>query len=301
MMKNRKICIIIISYNFEPWIDKCLPSVFASTIPVNVMVIDNNSNDNTVARIKQDYPKVILIENKNNLGFGKANNVGLSYALKNNFDFVFLLNQDACIDEDMLEKLIVASQTNPDFGIISPVHLSSDGKSLDHGFANYSKKKTFKDLPQTSSQLVELPFVNAAFWLLPIETVRKIGGFSPLFYHYGEDRNYIQRTAFHNYKIGYLPSAFATHDRQNREVTNKAFMYAEYVYFLSELANINYTLSKAVAYSVLAAIKKIFTEAFGGRFSNSIAYLKMAFKLLGKIPAANATRKKTKKVGTHYL
>ena len=301
MMENRKVCIIIVSYNFEPWIDKCLPSVFASTLPVTVMVIDNNSSDNTVARIKQDYPQVLLIENNTNLGFGKANNVGLSYALKNNFDYAFLLNQDAWIEKDMLEKLIVASETNPDFGIISPVHLSSDGKSLDHGFANYSKKKTIKDLPQTSLQLVELPFVNAAFWLLPIETVKKIGGFSPLFYHYGEDRNYIQRTAFHNYKIGYLPSAFATHDRKNRKVTNKAFMYAEYVYFLSELANINYNIFKAIAYSVLAAIKKMFTEGNDGRAYNSGAYFKMAVLLMRKIAASSATRKKTKKVGAHYL
>ena len=301
MMENRKVCIIIVSYNFEPWIDKCLPSVFASTLPVTVMVIDNNSSDNTVAKIKQDYPQVMLIENNTNLGFGKANNVGLSYALENNFDYALLLNQDAWVEEDMLEKLITTSEANPDFGIISPVHLSSDGKSLDHGFVNYSKKKTIKDLPQTSSHLVELPFVNAAFWLLPIETVKYIGGFSPLFYHYGEDRNYIQRTAYHNYKIGYLPNAFATHDRQNRKVSNKAFMYAEYVYFLSELANINYSFPKAIAYSVLAAIKKIFIEAFGGRFSNSGAYLKMTFKLLGKAPTAKVTRKKTKLVGASYL
>lgn len=301
MMENRKVCIIIVSYNFEPWIDKCLLSVFASTLPATVMVIDNNSSDNTVGKIKQDYPQVILIENNTNLGFGKANNVGLSYALENNLDYAFLLNQDAWIERDMLEKLIVASEKNPGFGIISPVHLSSDGKSLDHGFADYSKRKTIEELPQPSSQLVELSFVNAAFWLLPIETVKSIGGFSPLFYHYGEDRNYIQRTAYHAYKIGYLPNAFATHDRQNRKVSNKAFMYAEYVYFLSELANINYSFTKAIAYSVLAALKKMFIEAFGGRLSNSGAYLKMSFKLLGNTRAGYSSRKRTQSVGTPYL
>lgn len=300
-MENKKTCIIIVSYNFEPWIDKCLSSVFASTIPVTVVVVDNNSSDNTVARIKRDFPQVILIQNNENLGFGKGNNKGLTYALQNNFDFAFLLNQDAWIEKDMLEKLITGSEKNPDFGIISPVHLSSDGKSLDHGFAYYSNKNSIKRLPQPSSQLVELPFVNAAFWLLPIATVKRIGGFSPLFYHYGEDRNYILRTTYHNYKIAYLPSAFATHDRQHRKVSNKAFMYAEYVYFLSELANINYSFPKAIAYSLLAAIKKMFIEAFGGRLSNSRAYLGMAFKLLGKTYTGYSTRKRTQSVGAHYL
>ncbi len=301
MMQSRKVCIIIVSYNFEPWIDKCLSSVFASTIPAKVMVIDNHSNDNTVERIKQEYPQVLLIENKENFGFGKANNVGLTYALENNYNYAFLLNQDTRIKKDMLEKLLIAAENNPNFGVVSPVHLSSDGTSLDHGFADYSNKETVEQLPQPSSQLVELPFINAAFWLLPVETIKNIGGFSPLFYHYGEDRDYLLRTAYHNYKIGYLPNAFGIHYRQNRKVTNKQFLHAEYVYFLSELANINHSLAKAIAYSVLAAIKKMFIEASGGRFYNSGAYLKMAFKLILKTPAASRTRKKTKTVGAHYL
>lgn len=301
MIQNRKVCVIIVSYNFEPWIDKCLSSVFASTIHATVLVIDNNSSDNTVERIEKDYPKVKLIKNKENLGFGKANNVGLSYALENNYDYAFLLNQDTWIEKDMFEKLIEASKANPDYGIISPVHLSSDGKSLDHGFAIYSNKQSIEELPHPSNQLVEIPFVNAAFWLLPIEIVKNIGGFSPLFYHYGEDRNYLLRMTFHKYKIGYLPNTFATHDRHNREVTNKQFLKAEYIYFLSELANINYSFPKAIAYSILAAIKKMFTEVYNARAYNSGAYLKMALKLLRERLAANATRKKTKKVGTHYL
>ena len=300
-LENRKVCVLIVSYNFEPWIDKCLPSVYASTLPVTIVVVDNNSKDNTTDIIRSKYNQVILFEKSENLGFGKANNVGFEYALTNGFDYVFLLNQDAWIEKDMLEKLIVASQANPSFGIISPVHLSSDGTSLEHGFANYSNKKTIEELSQASSQLVEVPFVNAAFWLLPIAVIKKIGGFSPLFYHYGEDRNYIQRNVYHGYKIGYVPSAFATHDRQNREVPNHVFLYAEYVYFLSELANINYYLPKAIAYSVLAPIKKMFIEGYGGRTYNSGAYLKMAFLLIGKVPAACETRKKTKSVGAHYL
>ena len=300
-MQNRKVCIIIVSYNFEPWIDRCLPSVFASTVSSTVVVVDNNSTDNTTERILRDYPQVVLIESKENLGFGKGNNVGLSYALKNNFDYAFLLNQDTWIEPDMLEKLLDAADENRDFGIISPVHLSSDELSPDHGFASYAKIKSIDELPQQSSKLVELPFINAAFWLLPISAVKRVGGFSPLFYHYGEDRNLLQRFVYHGYKVGYLPNAFAVHDRQYRKVSNKAFMYAEYVYFLSELANLQYSFPKAIAYSVVAAKKKMFIEVIHGRWSNALAYFNMAFKLTSKIPDGYATRKKTKLVGAHYL
>lgn len=298
---DKKVCIVIVSYNFEPWIDLCLSSVYASTIPSTVVVIDNNSSDNTTEIIENKYPQVVLFKKNENLGFGKANNVGMAFALENDYDYVFLLNQDTWIEPDMLEKLIVVAENNRDFGIISPVHLSSDGASLDHGFANYSKIETVEQLPQPANQLIELPFVNAAFWLLPIDTVKRIGGFSSLFYHYGEDRNYILRVIYHGFKVGYLPNAFATHDRQNREVSNSAFLYAEYVYFLSELANINYNFPKAIAYSVFAAIKKMFTEGYDGRAYNSGAYFKMALLLMRKVSASNATRKKTKMVGAHYL
>ncbi|MGV8964103.1 MAG: glycosyltransferase family 2 protein [Candidatus Saccharimonadaceae bacterium] len=298
---KRKVCVIIVSYNFEPWIDKCLPSVFASNVTSTVVIVDNKSNDNTTKRIQRDYPQVVLIENKDNLGFGKANNVGLNYAMQNKFEYAFLLNQDTWFEADMLEKLLNAAEANPHFGIISPVHLSSDGTSTDHGFASYADIKSIDELPQQSFALVELPFINAAFWLLPIETVKRIGGFSPLFYHYGEDRNLLQRVIFHGYKVGYLPNAFAVHDRQNRKVTNKAFMYAEYVYFLSELANLNYSFLKAIAYSVVAAKKKMFIECFHGRWSNAAAYFKMTFKLTGMIPAGYETRKETCSVGPHYL
>ncbi len=298
---DKKVCIVIVSYNFEPWIDVCLSSVYASTVSSTVVVIDNYSSDNTTEIIESKYPQVVLLKKDENLGFGKANNVGMAYALDNNYDYVFLLNQDTWIQLDMLEKLIEAAEKNRDFGIISPVHLSSDGTSLDHGFANYSKIETVEQLPHPSTQMVELPFVNAAFWLLPIETVKRIGGFSPLFYHYGEDRNYILRVIYHGFKVGYLPNAFGTHDRQNREVSNSDFLYAEYVYFLSELANINYNFPKAIAYSVFAAIKKMFTEGYDGRAYNSGAYFKMALLLMRKVSASNETRKKTKMVGTHYL
>ena len=65
-----KVLVIIVSYNFERWIDRCLGSLRSSEHPVDTVVIDNASQDQTLRRIKKDYPEVRLIESKTNLGFG---------------------------------------------------------------------------------------------------------------------------------------------------------------------------------------------------------------------------------------
>ena len=100
-----KILTIIVSYNFEKWIERCLGSLKASSHPTDIIVIDNCSNDRTVEIIKAQYTYVRLIENHANLGFGKANNIGMQLALQEGYDAVFLLNQDAWIGSDMLATL----------------------------------------------------------------------------------------------------------------------------------------------------------------------------------------------------
>ena len=142
-----KILTIIVSYNFEKWIERCLGSLKASSHPTDIIVIDNCSNDRTVEIIKTQYTYVRLIENHANLGFGKANNIGMQLALKEGYDAVFLLNQDAWIGSDTLATLAEQSVKHPEFGILSPVHLNGSGEELDKGFASYAQLASINNLP----------------------------------------------------------------------------------------------------------------------------------------------------------
>ena len=81
---------------------------------------------------------------------------------------------------------------------------------------------------------IEAPFINAAFWFIPVRTLKRLGGFSPLFYHYGEDKDYVNRLHRHGLKVGYVPEAYGNHDRQSRPMTREVFFRTEYVYLLSE-------------------------------------------------------------------
>jgi GT2 family glycosyltransferase len=217
------------------WLQECLESVFNSSIPVTVIIVDNNSTDNSVAYIKENYNKIVLFEQKTNLGFGKANNIGMAYALNQNADFVFLLNQDAFVESNTIEKLIEVSCQNPQFAIVSPIQLDYSGNFLETYFYNFmnncATKSFYSDfvLSKTIREIYEVPFIQAASWLLPIDTLKKIGGFDPVFFHYGEDDNYCQRVLYHKMKIGVASGIFIRHDSNVRE--NSAIALFSEAYF----------------------------------------------------------------------
>lgn len=295
------VCIIIVSYNFEPWIHKCLGSIQNSTHHAVITVIDNASRDNTCDIIKREYPDVVLFENHENLGFGKANNIGMRYALESNFDYVFLLNQDAWLQPEALEKLVETSVKNQNCGILSPVHLNGKGTDLDAGFADYLSLKHADDLKNTHSALIDQEFVNAAMWLIPVCVLKETGGFAPLFSHYGEDVNFVQRMRKNGYRLGIVISAIGYHDRECREVSQEKFFYSEFVYFLTEAANPAYSRLKAFAYSILAAKKKALKSLLKGDFNAFRNYISICFKLMNKSGEIKQTRKITSKKGKHFL
>ena len=298
--KTMKIAVIIISYNFHRWIDRCLGSLRLSTHPIDILVIDNGSQDDTVQILTQNYPEVLLIQNHENLGFGHANNIGMQWALQNGYDAVFLLNQDAWIAPDTIETLSYLITKYPQYGVISPVHLTGKGgKDLDHGFATYVGYRRKEMLPD--EEIVTAAFINAAFWMIPTQVLRKIGGFSPLFYHYGEDKDFVNRLAFHNYLIGYSPLVTGCHDRENRPASTERFFRGEQVYLLSEYVNINYSFPKAFGYAVLACCKKALLCTHPDKATKAARYMQIARQLIALTPKVLKARKETRKTSPLYL
>jgi GT2 family glycosyltransferase len=305
---------IIISYNFMPWIDRCLPSLLKGTHPTDILVVDNGSSDETIAHIREHYPSIRLIENKRNLGFGAANNIGMQIALDEGYDGVMLINQDAWLASDALQQLVEVSLQHPEYGIISPKHLTGDGSKMDPGFASYistinncpfleqrgqsqaclNYAESRQNWSEAQLSIINCQFINAALWYLPTSVIRKVGMFAPLFYHYGEDKDYVNRIHYHGYQIGYVPTALGYHDRAERPFNRPLFLRTEYVYHLSEYANINYSLAKAFAMGVLAPVKKAFQALTKGKWLDFSAFIGMSFQLLLKTSQVVSGRKEAK-------
>ena len=202
-----KVFIIIVTYNAMKWLDKCLQSIDCSSIKTHVVVIDNASTDETVKHIRNNYPKVHLITNEKNRGFGQANNQGIEFAYKNRATNFFLLNQDAYIHEDTVEKL-VAVQNENDIALVSPIHLNGSGESLDYNF--YRKTIINED---------NIEFVSDAIL--------------------GKE-NYCQRLKYHKEQCVFVPFAYIQHDRirqGNMTVYKKNHTIMQLLYAYTDVNN----------------------------------------------------------------
>lgn len=211
--------VIIVTYNGLKWYDNCLQSLKSSKITLNTVVVDNASSDDTINYITKAYPEVIIIKNSKNLGFGRGNNIGIKYALDHKADYVFLLNQDAWINKDTVDKLIKIHKSNTQFGVLSPVHVNPDRTGIEKLLLNrlFDFRTTdstfFNDMYFNKlKDVYETKYVNAAAWFIPVETIKTVGGFDPFFTHYGEDDNYLNRIFYHGYKVGICPKLSIVHD-----------------------------------------------------------------------------------------
>lgn len=237
MDSNNKLYVVIVTYNGEKWIRHCLQSVFASSILPYVIIVDNHSSDNTQQIVKQEFPQVELICSNENIGFGKANNIGIRKALgMKDARHIYLLNQDAWVYPNTFEILIEIMNRNLQFGICSPIQLNGKGNALDKNFLLNSSSPKFSpkflnDLAMKSSldEIYETSFVMAAHWLIRCSALLDVGLFSPAYPHYGEDTNLIQRFLYHGYKIGICPTCYACHDREDRILTPNGKIYKLYI------------------------------------------------------------------------
>jgi len=230
-----KVATIIATYNGSRWIRKCLTHLFSSDYPSTVIVVDNQSTDNTLEVLRTFTDSIVLIQNSDNLGFGAANNIGIKAAIELGADYVFLLNQDVYVGSHCIGALLQAAKAFPRYGILSPVQVNSSGSELDAAFRK-TLQRTLKMLPEVSFEPTEAPgpvrcpanvrFTNAASWFMPVGVVERVGFFHPVFYHYGEDNHYAARVQYFGYQIGVLTDVVVMHDREQRGMTEKDLVRA---------------------------------------------------------------------------
>lgn len=234
-----EILTIVVTYNAMKWLDRCLGSLSESEVPTDVIVIDNGSVDGTCEYIAGNYPDVLLTRSEENLGFGKANNVGFRYALEHQYRYVYLMNQDAWVYKDTLSVLTSAMDSDSSIGILSPMQMTASGDRPDMRFEKKCPAEALEDIsgPVASGKVYETKFVMAAHWMISRECLQKVGGFSPAFPHYGEDDNFIHRARLKGYRICVHSGAKAVHDREMRPQSKEASMRLKCVASVVKVSN----------------------------------------------------------------
>ena len=239
-----KVLFIIVSYNGMAWLERCLGSVVASSVPgtqVDLFVVDNDSTDGSADFVEAHFPQARLTRCAENLGFTAANNLGFAYAMRKGYDYVYLLNQDAWLEEGALAALLDAAAAHPAYAVLSPLQLQADGLTLDPKFKKLISRE--RKSVEGAREIIPLPFVMAAHWLVPVKALQEIGTFAELFPLYGQDDNWCDRARFHGWKIGVVPSARAIHDRAARNESKDRLIERNYYNTaLVRLADINHPL-----------------------------------------------------------
>ena len=301
-----KIYAVIVTYNAmrKSWIEKCLRSLQESTVPIIPIVIDNGSSDETGEFVPSHFPEAIWLPQEKNLGFGQANNVGLRYALEHEADYVLLLNQDATIGSKAIEEMLPHCD---DKAIISPIHLNGEGTKLDNGF-RYCLRQSCDELlddflaKHHLKEVYSVPdsHVPAACWFLTRKIIETIGGFNPLFFHYGEDENYILRGKYHKVGMRICPSATMCHDRNEHGNINTFNRHLSRRLLLTAATNINFSFCRFLL-EMVRILKDNYTVLLpqhqyriGSGFMDVVWIITHAWKI-------RCSRNKEKKAGATWL
>jgi GT2 family glycosyltransferase len=195
LSEKNNLTIVIVTYNSEAIINNCLTNI--SFDKNEVFIVDNNSSDKTLEIVANNFPSVKIIKNNNNIGFGRANNIALAQT-KN--DFTLILNVDAQITEEDIEKTIAIMLQNPDIAIA--------GGIVHNCVVENNKIISFHPCPKNLEQLKkEKPqeiyfnkFVTGAGMFLNMKIMRKIGFFDEGFFLYGEDNEICKRVVKKGFK-----------------------------------------------------------------------------------------------------
>lgn len=290
---DKKVFVVVVTYNGAQWIDKCIGSLRESAYPVQTIVLDNASTDNTL-QLLNNYSDVTLVETGANLGFGKANNIGIEKAMQAGADYIFLLNQDAWVFTDTIGKLVEKMERYPQLGIVSPMHYIADEATLDGNFKTYMERG---EAFSADADVTIVPFVNAAAWMVSRECVGRVGYFEPLFVHYGEDRNYCDRVRYHNFSIGIDLESKIVHDRTITRNFKKDVIQSQYK-LLTTLLDINksYAACHLQVWKEIIGLPKYFSKHYGAaKAVQLLAKLKIYYaELLLKQGAILSARKKAK-------
>lgn len=209
------VSVIIVSYNTADLLADCLESVLASQqVCCEVFVVDNASVDGSAEVVRVKFPAVRLIANKDNRGFGAANNQALRECSGR---YVIFLNPDTTVEPDSLQAMIAFMESHPAVGLAGPKVLNPDGTRQDSVSLRYpGHRYGAADLGPLPG---EIACVLGACQIASASLLREIGGFDEDFFLYGEDQDLCLRIRKRGFEIGFIDDAVIMHHGGQSERT----------------------------------------------------------------------------------
>lgn len=231
MKSTVDISVIIVNYNVRDLVDNCISSIYKSAagkFSLEVFLVDNNSIDGSTEHIRAKYPDVVVIENEQNIGFSKANNIALRIAKG---EYTLILNPDTLLEENTFEKMYQFCKEHPDAGAVTSKLILANGK-LDSACRRsfpkpgvaiprilglsklFPRSKLFSRYNLTyldENDTYEVDAICGAFMFIPSHVFDKTGFFDEDYFMYGEDLDLCFQIRKMGYKIFYYPEVTTIH------------------------------------------------------------------------------------------
>jgi hypothetical protein len=216
-----KVYIIVLNWNQYALTAACIRSLLCLNYRrYHVLVVDNDSSDGSVDRLKTDFgTRIELIVNERNLGFTGGNNAGIHYALAQGAEYIMLLNNDTIVAADFLDSLTAVLQSHPQVGFVAPkIYLLEDNQRIWAAGGNVrmwlglvgNRGRGQSDTGQFE-QLTEVDFVSGCCLLTRREVLEQIGLLNDAYFAYYEDVDWCFRARAQGYQILYVPQSIIWH------------------------------------------------------------------------------------------
>lgn len=223
------ISVVIVTWNVRKYVEECLKSLEnqVGCPAMEVIVVDNNSSDGTAELIAEHFRHVKFIRSSSNLGFSRANNVGLRHCKGK---YICLINPDVNLKPDCLAKIIAFMEQDPSIGILGPQMLASDGRvrrscmrfpsawnifcsamGLD---AVIKSSRFFGGLQMRDfrfDRICDVDVLNGWFWVVKQDALEQVGPLDERFFMYGEDVDWCYRFYQDGWRAVFYPEAQAVH------------------------------------------------------------------------------------------
>ena len=259
-----KLSVIIVNYNVRPYLTACLDSVQRALegIESEVFVVDNHSDDDSVEVISRDYAWVHLINNRENLGFSKANNIAIRQAQG---EYILLLNPDTVVAEETLKGVIDFMDQHPKAGGAGVRMHNADGtlapesrRAIPTPFVaarkmlGFNKRYYMSYLSWDAPAQIEV--VSGAFMLLRHKAIYEVGMLDEDFFMYGEDIDLSYRLLQGGWQNWYLPYDIVHYKGQSTSKSDFRYVHVFYqamlIFFHKHYSHLSFFFSLPVKVAI---------------------------------------------------
>lgn len=216
----KRVFIIILNWNGYKDTVECVQSLFKIDYPnYEILVVDNGSSDDSVSRLRAEFPGLTVLANGRNLGFPGGNNVGIRYAMEKGAEYVFLLNNDTVVDSKVLTELVRVAEEDKDVGMVGPVILDYinpsilwfAGSTVDYRMGWTPHWGENEELNGKWSGVYDVDRLSGCAMLIKKEVIQSIGLLDEDYFLYYEDTDWCVRANHAGYKIKCTGSARVWH------------------------------------------------------------------------------------------